>query len=58
VLRELSDDPKFKSRPISGLDKVLTALLDCGDLREIVSAASKAKKVYKVCEGLLLGLEV
>ena len=53
ALRELNDDPKFKSRPVSGISKVLTALLDCGDLKEVVVANSKAKKVYKVCEGLL-----
>jgi len=54
VLKELNDNPQFKSRPISGLDKILNALVDQGDLVMVDEHLAKAKKVYKVGDGLLL----
>ena len=50
TLKELNDDPKFKSKPISGLDKCINAMVDGGELKASSDNLGKAQKVYKVVE--------
>jgi hypothetical protein len=56
ILKELNDDPKFKSKPKSGIDKCVEAMAENGELLETNDASVRqGQRCYRVMEGILDG---
>lgn len=52
TLKEIDDDPKFKSKPKSGLDKCLEAMCESGAIKE-TRYGNRNGKYYQLLEGIM-----